>query len=405
MSAGFDDEMAETSNAPPDWATEPLPPESTPKPNGAHRTPLNTPSAPNSDEPPERYHLDWPDLQNRTPPARRWAIEGWLGMGHATLLIGQGGIGKTLVAQQMLSCLSLGRTFIGPDPERELKCLMWACEDDHDELWRRQINVARWLKCGLDDFQGRFHLEPRQGLDNTILTSEFGKPIWTPLREQLMQQAHDYRADVVCIDNIGQTFGCNENVRHDVTMFINGLCGALPGRAILLLAHPSRSQGSEFSGSSAWENTVRTRIFLGAKLPGDTSTEDTDDAARVLAKRKTNYSAKDWRKLRFEDGLLIPEDIDSQGGLINSIRQSNAENTVLKGVAKLREMNKPTMAGNRSPNYIPTLLIAYGLHDGLSKSELAQALRTLELDKRLIPAHVGKGADRHPIIGLIPAET
>ena len=91
--------------------------------------------------------LDWPKLAGLEPPPRQWAINGWLGFGHVTLLVGQGGIGKTLLAQQMASCMALGREFVG-EVERPFKSLMWACEDDHDELWRRQVYLSRW--CNVD---------------------------------------------------------------------------------------------------------------------------------------------------------------------------------------------------------------------------------------------------------------
>ena len=36
----------------------------------------------------QRSPLDWPDLATKEPPARKWAIKGWLGFGHTTLLVG-----------------------------------------------------------------------------------------------------------------------------------------------------------------------------------------------------------------------------------------------------------------------------------------------------------------------------
>ena len=210
--------------------------------------------------------LDWPALAPLTPPERQWAIKGWVGFGHVTLLVGQGGIGKTLLAQQMASCLALGRKFIEEVPA-PFKCLMWACEDDHDELWRRQLALARWCKAGLEEFHERLTIVPRHGLDNALVSTEYGKLLFSPLIAKLSEQASDTNADVVILDNVAQLYGGSENDRHSVTAFLNALAGALQGKAIILLAHPSRSQGSEFSGSSAWENTARTRLYLGPTLP------------------------------------------------------------------------------------------------------------------------------------------
>jgi hypothetical protein len=84
-----------------------------------------------------RESLDWRALELGNPPEREWAIEHWLGMGHVTLLAGGGGTGKTLLAQAMGSCLALRREYLDWMPA-ERRVLMWATEDDRDELWRRQ---------------------------------------------------------------------------------------------------------------------------------------------------------------------------------------------------------------------------------------------------------------------------
>lgn len=346
--------------------------------------------------------LDWPKLAPLEPPPRQWAIKGWLGFGHVTLLVGQGGIGKTLLAQQMASSMALGQEFIGEVP-RQFKTLMWACEDDHDELWRRQIYLARWCKAGLEEFDENLVIVPRQGLENALVTTEFGKLMFTPLIGQLSEQANDLKAEVVMIDNAGQTYGAGENDRHAVTAFLNALVGALPGRAILLLAHPSRSAGSEFSGSSAWENVARTRLYLGATLPGEKPDPEAspEDNVRYLSRRKANYSPKDWRRMTYADGALTPDQIETGGGLIASINAGKAERTVLAGLQKLATMGVHGTDGKRSPNFLPKLLAEYKLDDGVQSRDLTSAMRSLMLSGRLKRATVGKTQNRNAITGLV----
>lgn len=349
--------------------------------------------------------LDWPVLAGQEPPERRWAIRGWLGFGHVTLLVGSGGIGKTLIAQQAASCLALGKHFIDT-VQGPLKCLMWACEDDHDELWRRQIQLARWCGAGLDAFAERLVIVPRHGEDNTLVSTEFGKLVFTPLIEELRQQAGDLAADVVILDNVGQLYGGGENDRHAVTAFLNTLSGVLPGRAVLLLAHPSRSAGSEFAGVGAWENVVRTRLFLGSTLPGEKMDPEAEpqDNVRYLARRKANYSPKDWRRLTYADGALTPDVVESGGGVVASIRANNAERTVLGGLARLTVMGVAASDGAKSGQYLPKLLAEYKIDDGLSKRDLANAMRALMLEGRLIRAQVGKRSNRSPMFGLVQAD-
>lgn len=346
--------------------------------------------------------LDWPKLAPLEPPPRQWAIKGWLGFGHVTLLVGQGGIGKTLLAQQMASAMALGREFVGEVP-RPFKSLMWACEDDHDELWRRQICLARWCKSGLEEFDENLVIVPRQGLDNALVTTEFGKLMFTPLIAKLSEQANDLKCEIVIIDNAGQTYGGGENDRHAVTAFLNALVGALPGRAILLLAHPSRSAGSEFSGSSAWENVARTRLYLGATLPKEKIDPETttDDNVRYLARRKANYSPKDWRRMTYADGALRPDIVESPGSLIASIQASRAERVLVDGLQKLATMGVHGSSGSRSPNFLPKILGEYKLDEGLPSRDLSAAMRALMIAGRLKQETVGKTQNRNPVKGLV----
>lgn len=349
----------------------------------------------------KRPPLDWPDLAGREPPERRWAIRGWLGFGHITLLVGSGGIGKTLLAQQMASCLALGKPFIG-DVTGPLKCLMWACEDDHDELWRRQVALAKWCNAGLDAFHEGLVIVPRHGMDNALVSTEYGKLVFSPLIAELSEQANDTRAEVVILDNVGQLYGGGENDRYAVTAFLNQLSGALPGRALLLLAHPSRSTGSEFSGSSAWENVARTRLYLGSTLPGEKPAQDAEpvDNVRYLARRKANYSPKDWRRMTYAEGALTPDVVEATGGVVGAIKADNALRAVLNGLQRLTEMGVVASDGTRSAQYLPRLLAEYKIDDGLTSRDTAAALRTLMLDGKIIRTEVGKRANRSSQWGL-----
>lgn len=262
-----------------------------------------SPAAPEPDNSPTDAALDWAALEDRDPPARRWAEPGWLGFGHATLLAGEGGIGKTLLAQQIASAFAIGDRLLHQKAE-PLRTLMWACEDDHDELWRRQLDICRWLGCRLGDM-GNFHLKPRVGLDNALLYAEFGKPALTPLVGKLRAQADAIDADVVMLDNIAQLYAGNENDRSMVTYFVNALVGELRGRAVVFLGHPSKGLGSEFSGSTAWEAAVRSRLYFANKMPGDRSEGESD--SRILARRKANYATKDSRRFTYQNGVFVPE--------------------------------------------------------------------------------------------------
>lgn len=354
-----------------------------------------------------RNPLDWAFLAAQgEPPSRRWAVNGWLGFGHCTLLVGPGGIGKTLLAQQLASSLALGRDFV--DTVRlPLKVLMWACEDDADELWRRQVAIARSLDVELEEFNGALHIVPRHGLENTLVSLDHGELRFTARLEELRQQTHDLGALMVVLDNAAQLFGANENDRGQVTRFLNYLVGALPGCVILLLAHPARGAGSEFSGSSAWENASRTRLYLGDRLPDEKVDLDAPPAedVRFLSRRKANYSSKDYRRFTYQNGVLVPDAVEVGGGMVNHLRDQRAERVVIDGLRRLQGLGVRATDGNTSPAYLPRVLIDYKLGEGLSKRELAEASRRAILDGKLIRGVVGKyPGNRSPMFGLMVAE-
>jgi AAA domain len=362
--------------------------------------------APEAAKAPERRPIRWADLAELTPPERPWLISHWLSTG-ATLLAGSGGVGKSLLAQTIATALALGMPFIDSITEPH-RVLMWACEDDHDELWRRQIAICSLFGRNLQDLDGQLIIEPRLGRENSLFVPVYGAPTWTPLREELADQVRDYRATVLIIDNIGQTYGCSENDRHAVTVYVNG-CGALSS-ATLLLGHPAKAAGSEFSGSTAWENAVRMRWYLGTTLPdqdpdkAEQSDEEPDQSTRYLAKRKTNYTTRDFRKMTCQNGVIsIEGNIHGSiaGGYMAAESRASAERWILQGMADLARIQMHGSVAPSSRDFLPKKLLAMKLAGPHTLKELRDAMNRLLLAQKIKESEVGRLANRMPRMGLI----
>lgn len=360
---------------------------------------------------PIRRPMRWPELENDKPPERAWRISHWLTTGP-TLLAGTGGIGKTLLAQTIATAIALGRPFVDEIEEASV-VLFWACEDEHDELWRRQIAICNYFEVPLSALENKLIIEPRIGCDNTLYTMIFGRPGWTPLHDELRAQVGDYRASALFLDNIAQTFGANENDRHHVTSFVNGVIGLAPDQPFspILMGHPSRNMNSEFSGSSAWENAVRMRWYMGSTLPDKKDEEDAEEAdpnIRYLAKRKTNYSVKDYRKLIYRDGVFVPE--AQQLGTSFSdrfnfpLRKEGAISAVLHAVRKFNEQEIRVTEGKNSPDFLPRKMREAKLAQDYSQKELVEAMVGLRLQGRLMVTKVGSYGNRTPMTGLSVAD-
>jgi hypothetical protein len=347
-------------------------------------------------------------MEGVDPPSRDWAVDHWLPMGHCALLAGNGGIGKTLLAQTLGSCLALGADYIDAIAKPR-RVLFWAGEDETTELWRRQLLICKWLNVPLSKLADEFIVESYAGRDMTLAANAFGTLVQTAMLHELREQIGDYGATYVFIDSIARVFAGNENNRHEVTQFIAWLTSAAEttGAGICLLGHPGRAQGSEFSGSSAWEASVRSRLYLGTKLPDqraerDEGDDSADERARFLSRRKANYSALDFRKLIYTDGVLIPENADRKP-YSATLTNEFARDVVLRVIRKLKSADVHGNTSTRSPEYLPRLAASYRLLEGLTERHFAHAMRELVLAQRICSEKVGQYQNRTPKLGLVEA--
>jgi hypothetical protein len=122
---------------------------------------------------------------------------------------------------------------------------------------------------------------------------------------------------------------------------------------------------------------------------------------RYLCRRKSNYSNKDWRRFTYEDGVLVPEAIQDNGGLIGHLKDQHSEKVVVEALKKLTEMGIVATEGQRSPQYLPRLIMEYKLGNGQTRPELASAMRRLLTDGKLAKAEVGQYSNRSPRLGLV----
>jgi AAA domain len=83
--------------------------------------------------------IDPTTLHGLPVPERRWLVPDWIPMARASSLYGDGGEGKTLLAQMLATACALdGAKWLGLTVRR-CNSLLVFCEDDLDEMFRRQI--------------------------------------------------------------------------------------------------------------------------------------------------------------------------------------------------------------------------------------------------------------------------
>src|SRR5207248_2808075 len=93
-----------------------------------------------------RATIDPAALQGSPIPERPWVCPGWIPDLHLTDISGSGGIGKSLLGQQLWTAAAIGASWIG-QPVHQRRSLYFACEDSPDELHRRQADINQAYRC------------------------------------------------------------------------------------------------------------------------------------------------------------------------------------------------------------------------------------------------------------------
>lgn len=150
-------------------------------------------------------------------------------------------------------------------------------------------------------------LVSRKHEDNLLAVwdSKASKLKMTPLWHELKTDAIAFGADVLIIDTLADVYSGSELDRGQVNAFVKTCLGGLAtaiGGSVIALGHPSvsgKSSGSGTSGSTAWSNAARSRLYL--KYPGKADRGD----FRELEGMKMNYGPKGGRlKLRWNRGAF-----------------------------------------------------------------------------------------------------
>lgn len=342
------------------------------------------------------------------PPERRWTLPDWLPEGHAAYLTGAGGTGKSLLAQVLCTCIALGLPFLGVQVEPR-KALYLTCEDDVDELHRRQTAICAGLGVDIGDLSGKLLLASRFGhVDNAVAAFERDGTMnetstWSSIRHTVEREGIGF----VVLDNVAHLFAGNENARTEVTTFASML-GALAKRiagTVLLIGHPNKN-GDEYSGSTAWENAFRARLYLKPHT-GEDGTED--PGARELLRPKSNYAEKGAAiVMRWHAGtFMLEQDIpESVGAQLREVSVAQAENDAF--LRCLAKATKDRRAVSHVPgvNYAPKVFAGMIEGKGTKEEGFARALeRLLHTEAIELDQPLWKGENRHWKQGIRLAPT
>lgn len=348
--------------------------------------------------------VDWSKCAGEPPP-REWFIQDWLSP-DSTGLWGPGGAGKTKLLQAMATGLAMQKPYLAAAYSRPLVVVAWLCEDDASEVWRTQAAINQYFGVSMADLvkAARLHIVPRKGKDNMLFAAGArGAAEFTPAYERLREELNDLKADVFIGDNIAHLYGGVENDRHQVTRYVNGVAGLVHDRpfAGVHVGHVAKSDGSEFSGSTAWENAIRSRWLLARALQGETDAPAIPDTV-YLARRKANHAGLGYQRFKFDKGMFVPEAMQTAAPGDIRARNNAADEALLAAFDKLVAAGMGPTDTPNSGDYLPKRVAEGGYAPGYTVEQLKETMHRLIREEKLKrDPKAGRYANGNPRAGLI----
>jgi RecA-family ATPase len=336
-------------------------------------------------------------LQDIMVPPRRWIVEHWIPDGRVTSLYGDGATGKTLLAQMLLTACAIGQNWLGL-PTLKCRAIGLFCEDENDELHRRQADINAHYGVDFRDL-GAMRWQSRVGLDNLLMTfASSGRGELTELFEQFEEEARDFAAKVIIIDTAADTFGGDEIRRAHARQFLSAALGrlaiAIQG-AVVLLAHPSRAglhSGEGDGASTDWNAAVRSRLYLRRPKPEDGETPDGNE--RVLSRKKANYAGRgEELMLEWKDGVFFAK--QTATGIAAHVEQSRADVAFLDALDTLTRQGRTVGASPSARNYAPNIIMRTPQAKGFKRGDLIAAMERLFSAGKIKVVEYGKPSDPH----------
>lgn len=347
-----------------------------------------------------------PILWEGDPPPREWIVDGYIPKGCVTGLFGPGGVGKSLLLQQLCTSLGVELHFLGL-PTVKQTVLAYFCEDDKNELWRRQVAINKAMGVDMSEL-GSVFMQARPGLPNLMMTYDRGVGSETEFFEQVERDIGMFKATVVLLDNSAQLFGGNENDRREVTQFVNALHKIvnIHNVTIVLLGHPPKPSvngQAEYSGSTAWDACFRSRLFFGRSEDDKDDEEHKED--RILRKSKANYSSiGDTITVEWKDGVFWQKNriTDAVDRIRLNNKQKETKEAFLQMLDILTVQNREVNHHPNSPNFAPKVMASMSIaHDKKIKRKTLETIMNVLINENIILVNENIGVRGYrPILGI-----
>jgi hypothetical protein len=329
-------------------------------------------------------------------PPREWVAEGWIPKGPSafTLFAGEGGAGKSLLMLQLGIAVSTGTPWLGL-PTSQMPVLMVSCEDDITELDRRFYAIRKSNPFLLEHKNPPFCMLPRVGKENVLCLSDqsSGLAKQGPFFKELEYSMGEMGASsmLLILDTLSDVYSGNENDRSLVNSFVKSILGKLSMKynaTIILVSHPAKNKESTYSGSSAWNNSVRNRTSLSWAKE-----EDCTSKYRELKSEKSNYAELGTKMvLEYKGGMLVPVDAKVCDLIVGE--------ALYEAIVEAVEKDEPLHIVGQSPNRLEKASIFDSKGKKIPVAMLKANYQSLKDAGRIVV----KTGSKHKKNGIYPAD-
>jgi putative DNA primase/helicase len=341
--------------------------------------------------------VSFADLMTADPAAPAFVWEGLIPAGHVTLLAAHGGTGKSMIALMLAVSMALGLPLFGI-PTRRGNAVFYSGEDGAAMLRYRLQLICRGMGVSVDDLSGRLFILDATDDDPTLFaevtTAGRREGVTTGAYAGLREFIAANDVSLVVVDNASDAFDASEIDRARVRGFMRALARIARERdaAVLLLAHVDkgtsrgeRDDSEGYSGSTAWHNSARSRLFMSRNKEG----------ALLLKHQKCNVGKlRDPLRLVWLEGG-IPQADESFGPVVQGIADRGQTKALLKLIAEFTSRDEFVSTATTSRSHAAKLLRDEPSYPKLKDGEVLALLRQSERVGQ-IERIAYKGADRKP---------
>jgi len=338
------------------------------------------------------------DLAHLTPASPQFVWEGLVPLEHVTILGAHGGAGKTIVMLMLAVSTAQGQPLFGV-LTRQGNVAFFSGEDGASLLRHRLHLVCRGSGVPVHELAGKLHILDAASHDPTLFAEAANSGVREGRTTATYDALRDFlkakRITLLIVDNASDVFAGNEISRAQVRGFMRALARLARELklAVILLAHvdkgTSRQErtGTEgYSGSTAWHNSARSRLFMRRE----------SDGSLLIEHQKHNLGPlRPPLRLVWPEGGL-PQLDEAFGPVVQEIADRGHEKALLKLIAEYSARGEHITTATTSRTHAGKVLRQEpGFPNRLKDAEVFDLLRKAER-AGFLERVTYKGPDRKP---------